>query len=113
MAENPKRTLRYAELLGKYASRAVGFELDDKNWKPFELSLRNTIMQQQIYQDLDGLDIPTEVVYGKFDMFVMKTGMQRRFKRSKHITFHEIGEFHRVSTRSAKLLCKLIAQHTK
>src|SRR5690606_10812756 len=52
LAEHPKATLWYAKVLGRTASKVAGFSLDAQTWQPFELSLRNTIMQQQPLQKL-------------------------------------------------------------
>jgi pimeloyl-ACP methyl ester carboxylesterase len=108
MLSSRKMTLRSAELISRFASRAVGFYLNDELWTPFEMSLRNTIMQQEIYQDLEALPMKTDVVYGRFDMFVMRGDTQKYLEKSNHVRFHEINELHRITPRAAKLLSQLI-----
>lgn len=112
-AEHPKVTLWYAKILGRTASRVAGFALDEKTWQPFELSLRNTIIQQQSYENLRTLRMPTDVVYGRYDIFVMKKSLQHFFRPSKYLRFYEIDEIHRISTRAASLIHELIVQDPK
>ena len=113
LAEHPKITLWYARVLGKTASGMVGFVLDEQTWQPFEMSLRNTIMQQRSLNNLRHLSMPTDVIYGKYDVFVMKKTLQHFFRPSKRIKFYEIDDIHRVSVRSSQLLYDLITQDPK
>ena len=110
LAEHPKVTLWYARLLGRTASRMVGFVLNEQTWQPFELSLRNTIMQQQSVHRLRRLKMPTDVVYGRYDPLVIRRNLIHYFKPSKTLRFYEIDEIHRVSSRSNRLLFELITQ---
>lgn len=110
LAEHPKITLWYARILGKTASGVVGFALDEHTWQPFEMSLRNTIMQQRSLNNLRHLTMPTDVIYGKYDVFVMKKALQHFFRPSKRVKFYEIDDIHRVSSRSSQLVYDLITQ---
>jgi pimeloyl-ACP methyl ester carboxylesterase/membrane-associated phospholipid phosphatase len=113
LAEHPKMTLFYAKMLGRSASRLVGFTLDETTWQPFELSLRNTIMQQQSFRNLRHLRMPTDIVYGKYDLFVVRKNIQNYFRKSKYLRFYEINDLHRVSKRSNDLLVELITRNPK
>ncbi len=112
-AEHPKATLWYAKILGRAASKVAGFVLDERTWQPFELSLRNTIMQQESLKNLRALRMPTDVVYGRYDFLVLKKNLQHFFRPSKYLRFYEINEIHRVSTRAGQLIHELIIQNPK
>jgi len=113
LAEHPKATLWYAKVLGRTASKVAGFVLDERTWQPFELSLRNTIMQQQSLNKLHRLRMPTDVVYGKYDVLVLKKNLQHIFRPSKYLRFYEIDEIHRVSPRAGQLIYELITEDPK
>lgn len=113
LAEHPKVTLWYAKVLGRVASKVTGFVLDENSWQPFELSLRNTIMQQNSYENLRSLSMPTDVIYGKYDVLVLRKNMQHFFRPSKYLRFYEIDELHRVSARAGALIVELIGQDPK
>jgi pimeloyl-ACP methyl ester carboxylesterase/membrane-associated phospholipid phosphatase len=110
LAEHPKITLWYARVLGRTASNLVGFVLDERTWQPFEMSLRNTIMQQRSLSNLRHLLMPTDVIYGKYDVFVMRKTLQHFFRPSRRVKFYEIDDIHRVSNRSSQLIFDLITQ---
>lgn len=113
LAEHPKATLWYAKVLGRTASKVAGFVLDEQTWQPFELSLKNTIMHQQSLDGLRRLRMPTDVVYGKYDVLVLKKNLQHFFRPSKYLRFYEIDEIHRVSPRAGQLLYELITEDPK
>lgn len=112
-AEHPKATLWYAKVLGRTASKVAGFVLDERTWQPFELSLRNTIMQQQSMEDLRTLKMPTDVIYGRYDVLVLKKNLQHFFHPSKYLRFYEINEIHRISMRAGQLIYELVTQDPK
>lgn len=110
LAEHPKVTLWYARVLGRAASKLGGFVLDEKTWQPFELSLRNTIMQQQSYEDLKALQMPTDVIYGKYDVLVLRKNLRHFFHPSRQLRFYELDEIHRISARASQLIAQLITK---
>lgn len=112
-AEHPKATLWYAKVLGRTASKVAGFALDERTWQPFELSLRNTIMQQQSLENLRALRMPTDVIYGKYDVLVLRKNLQHFFRPSKYLRFYEIDEIHRISSRAGQLIYELITEDPK
>lgn len=111
-AEHPKITLWYARALSRLAAR-VGFLLDETTWQPFELSLKNTIMQQQSYEHIRELIIPTDVIYGRYDVLVLKKNMQHFFRPAPYLRFYEIDELHRISDRAGELMQQLIVHDPK
>jgi pimeloyl-ACP methyl ester carboxylesterase/membrane-associated phospholipid phosphatase len=110
LAEHPRLTLWYAKVLGRMASKVAGFSLDARTWQPFELSLRNTIMQQHSYENLRLLTMPTDVIYGKYDVLVLRKSLQHYFRPSKYVRFYEIDELHRISARAGELIKELIVR---
>jgi len=108
LAEHRKITLWYAKVLGRAASKLGGFALSEDTWQPFELSLRNTIMQQLSYEDLRALKMPTDVIYGRYDVLVLRKNLQHFFHPSKNLHFYEINELHRISARAGQLISQLI-----
>jgi pimeloyl-ACP methyl ester carboxylesterase/membrane-associated phospholipid phosphatase len=113
LAEHPKTTLLYARVLGRVASKLGGFNLTEKTWQPFELSLRNTIMQQQSYEDLRALRMQTDVIYGRYDILVLRKNLQHFFHPSKHLHFYEVDELHRISARAGQLIAQLISNENE
>jgi pimeloyl-ACP methyl ester carboxylesterase len=110
--EHPKVTLNYAKTLGRVASDFAGFSLDARTWQPFEMSLRNTIMEQRSIDGLSALPIKTDIVQGTYDVLVFRRDIQKYFQANPHIRFHKVHDTHRVSKKAAALLVSLISGQT-
>lgn len=108
LADNQKSTLRSARLLEKLARRAVQFTLSEDNWPAFEKSIRNTVMQEDVFEDVGALDIKTDIIYGTYDPIVLRRSMRRAFQGSALVRFHRAVETHRISPKAGKLIIKLI-----
>jgi pimeloyl-ACP methyl ester carboxylesterase len=108
IAGSPNMVLTYARLLGRAATRIVGFALSEETWLPFERSLRNTIMSQTAYHELHALTVPTDIVYGRFDIVVTQTEVKNMFSDNENISFYHVTDTHGVSKKSAAALALLI-----
>jgi len=99
-------TSRRAERL---ARRIVGFEVTEATWVPFIKSLEHTIMEQTTAQDIKQLAMPMDVIYGSFDMFVVRGKPQQVFgKDTPHITAHTIRARHVISPKASRFLVERI-----
>lgn len=108
LADNQQSTLRKARLLERLASRAVQFTLSEDNWPAFEKSIRNTVMQEDVYEDVQALRITTDIIYGTYDPIVLRRSMRRVFRGSSLVRFHSTVETHRISSKAGKLIIRLI-----
>lgn len=108
LADNQKSTLRKARVLERIARSAVQFTLSEDNWPAFEKSIRNTVMQEDVYEDIQQLNISTDIVYGTYDPIVLRRGMRKAFKGSELVNFHRTTETHRISPKAGKIIIGLI-----
>ncbi len=106
--KSPKFTIKTLEFLGRIASNFIQIKLDGKSWTAFERSLNNTVMQDSVFEDLVGLPVPVDVIYGRYDLLVMKRTMKKYFKKSSKVTFHEVNEAHRITAKTGKILTSLV-----
>ena len=111
IVDSPNMVLIYARLLGRAATKVAGFAVDEATWLPFERSLRNTIMAQTAYQELHTLEVPTDIVYGRFDIVVTKTEVKEMFADNKNVSFYRVSDTHGISKKSATALTQLITGH--
>jgi len=101
-AETAKRTERLAQ-------RIAGFEVDRDTWQPFVKSLEHTIMEQTAAEDIKHLDAPMDVIYGTYDMFVIRGKPQLIFgEDTKQIKVHTIRERHVISVRASSFIVERI-----
>jgi pimeloyl-ACP methyl ester carboxylesterase len=101
-AETARRTERLA-------NRIAGFEVDRDSWLPFTKSLEHTIMQQTAAADIKQLDTPMDVIYGTYDMFVIRGKPQQVFgDDSANIKVHTIRERHVISVRASHFIVERV-----
>jgi pimeloyl-ACP methyl ester carboxylesterase len=109
LAQHPALAATHGHTLWRLAKKLAGFGLTEETWTPFERSLRNTILQQQVYNELHRLKIPTDIIYGRLDFVVIRTEVKRMFKANKNIKLHLVNQPHDINARAAAYISKVIA----
>ncbi len=101
-SESIKRTERLAR-------RIVGFEVTPESWQPFVRSLENTIMKQTTAADIKELDVPMDVIYGSFDMLVIRGKPQQTFGDAvERVKSHTIRARHDISPKASRFIVERI-----
>jgi pimeloyl-ACP methyl ester carboxylesterase len=99
-----------ARLSERLATRIAGFEVTPETWQPFVKSLEHTIMRQTAADDIKHLSAPMEVIYGTYDMFVIRGKPQQIFgSDADNVTAHTIRERHVISERASRFLVERVA----
>jgi pimeloyl-ACP methyl ester carboxylesterase len=113
IASHPELAHVEARLLWRIARKLWGTYLSEEEWVPFERSLRNTILEQGAYDELMTIQVPTDIVYGRLDLVVIRRGIERLFGANRHVRLHLVTDFHGISKRSALYLAALIQHKQK
>lgn len=108
IADRPQLAFLKSQFLRRMARRISGLKLKEEDWPPFERSLRNTIMDQQIYQELSDIQIPTDIVHGRLDVIVTRAQVKKMFANNKNIKLHLTNDVHDISPRAANYIAKLL-----
>jgi len=109
MKFEPTSQAQKVQLAQRLAKRIAGFEVDENTWQPFMKSLKNTIMTQTAADDIKQIDTPIDVIYGRFDMLVIRGKPQKFFgEDSGHITAHTIRESHVISKKASTFIVERI-----
>lgn len=97
------------KLMDRLASRIVGFEVTRASWLPFVKSLEHTIMEQTTAEDIKQINIPMDIVYGTFDMFVIR-GEPQEFigEDADHVQAHTIRARHVISKKASRFLTQRV-----
>lgn len=88
----------------KLTARAVGFTISKETWVPFVRSLKNTIMQQTTLQDLKRIQVPTEAIYGSFDMVVIRGNPRQIFGEAAHVHTQVVTAGHSISAKASSTI---------
>lgn len=108
IATHPQFAYLESRLLWRVARKLSGLSMSEAAWLPFERSLRNTILNQQAYEQLASMPLPTDIVYGRLDFIVIRQGIKDLFKHNKHIKLHLVTDVHGISPRSAAYVAELL-----
>lgn len=108
IANRPQLAFLKSQFLRRVARRISGLNLEEADWPPFELSLRNTIMGQQVYQELHDIKIPTDIIHGRLDIIVTRTQIKKMFAGNDNIKLHLTNDVHDVSPRAANYIISLL-----
>lgn len=108
IASHPQLAHVESRFLWRVARKLSGLRLSPEEWLPFEQSLRNTIINQQAYEQLRIVAVPTDIIYGRLDFVVVRQGVKKLFSQNKHIRLHLVIDMHGISKRSARYLVGLI-----
>jgi len=113
IAAHPQLAYMESHILWRIARKLWGMNISEEGWLPFQRSLRNTIMQQRMYEELNSIQMRTDIVYGRLDLIVIRKDIARMFARNKRIKLHAVTDNHGISARSARNLAQLIATEHK
>lgn len=96
-------------LMERLARKIVGFEVSKETWHPFVKSLEHTIMKQTAADDIKQTRIPMDVIYGRFDMLVIRGEPQAFFgKEADHVKAYKLGVSHVISRRASRFIIERI-----
>jgi pimeloyl-ACP methyl ester carboxylesterase len=68
---NKEFTLAHAAVVSRLLPIEHVMEITEQNWVPFVKSLEHCIESQTVVSDLARVELPVEVVYGRFDEFLV------------------------------------------
>jgi pimeloyl-ACP methyl ester carboxylesterase len=105
LIKRPPSGLGRFRYVQKLVARSIGFELTEQTWIPFQRSMKHTILRQTAVPDLIELNIPTEIIYGKYDSVVINDKKRYFFDvAAENIKVSEIAATHAVSKRASILV---------
>ena len=108
LRNNKDFTIANATRNGKLLQISAVFEISERNWTPFILSLQNCIESQTTVSDIAAVQVPIDVVYGALDQF-MAPGTMRIIEQMRHVTMHRVEvNDHLIRTRLARELVSVI-----
>lgn len=108
IARNPKRALAML----RFASRAgiinPGFEVSQANIEAYIATLNAAIINQSSFDDAKRLKIPTYIVSGRFDMFVISSNLRRLARDNPNIKLQTVNAAHEIRGTYRTALIKTI-----
>ncbi len=101
---NKDFTLANAAVVARLMPIKGVFDLTERNWRPFVLSLENSIEHQTVVSDLARVRVPVQVVYGALDAFIAP-GSLAVIEAMRHVTMHRVeAADHIIRKRTARVV---------
>jgi cis-3-alkyl-4-acyloxetan-2-one decarboxylase len=108
LRENPAFTIRAAAALARLSPIKNLLDVSERNWRPFVLSLQNSIETQTTLTDLAAVRVPVEVVYGSLDPLLAMPGL-KVVEQLRGVTTHRVdGGDHVIRPRTARVVATAI-----
>lgn len=108
ITERPDLTLKGARQIVKLAGNETSFRLDETTWVPFKQSLKNSIEGQSTLSDIQSIDAPIDILYGRFDVFVISKYFKKLAQTHKNISIHAVNGRHEISPLYARKIVEVI-----
>jgi pimeloyl-ACP methyl ester carboxylesterase len=108
LSQNKGFTINNSQILRKLLRIDDGIEVTEENWNSFRLSLKNTIIKQDTYNDIRNTKVPIQIIYGALDEFLVQRIVDKlaKFDNVKITKLLAINHF--VGSRFAKEVAKII-----
>ncbi len=108
LRSNKDFTIRAAAGLAMLSPIKNLLVVSEANWRPFVLSLQNSIESQTSVSDLASVRVPVEVVYGSLDPLLAPAGM-RVIAQLRQVTVHRVdGGDHVIRPKMARVVATAI-----
>ncbi len=108
LRSNKEFTMRAAAGLARLSPIKDLLVVSEQNWRPFVLSLQNSIESQTSVSDLAAVRVPVQVVYGSLDAFLAPSGI-RVIAQLRGVTVHRVdGADHVIRPRMARVVATAI-----
>lgn len=110
ISNHPELLMLQHRRLWRWAQKLSGLVMDEKTWLPFERSLRNTIMRQEAFRELREIKVPTDIIYGRLDFVVIRSGVKQDLQDNPYIRLQLVSEMHDITNRAARAIASVLGQ---
>lgn len=106
LLENKDFTIKHSQRLRRILHISDGIDINESNWDSFRLSLVNTVIKQNIIDDIGESFIDTRIIYGTLDEFLVPAAIDS-LSHLDNVTLVRVGGAdHSVGARLAKEIIK-------
>lgn len=104
----PRLTTEATVLVQRLQPSESNYAVTKDSWTSFRQTLQNAVLDQANYNTLLATTIPTDIVYGRFDVLILKKPLTTAVEKNNHLAFHRINEPHEITSTYSNYIVKLI-----
>jgi pimeloyl-ACP methyl ester carboxylesterase len=101
-------TTKAAKFTAKFLSLGENIALSEENWYAYASSLQTSIERQTTIIDAERLRVPTEVIYGTYDVLIIKKYLRDLVAKNPHAHLHRVRAGHQITVEYARVIARLI-----
>lgn len=114
IATKPATLAWLVKFSNRFSDKLAGFKTEDEYWRPIANSLNNTILAQQTLFELETINKPVDIIYGRFDFLVSTIKAKRLSAINPQLKLHKVAEMHDIKPKSSRYIKNLIdSRHEK
>ena len=110
------RNYRIGALAIQYLGRetaGTGFMVDETTLPAFMKTLQSSIEEQQSYLHVKDIKKPIDIIYGRFDTFLIEKRIQAVATTNTRIRLHKINAPHTITKKYAKEIAKVLSKEPR
>lgn len=108
LSQNKDFAIKYSKHLRNILKIEDGLNVDERTWHSFNLSLKNTIIKQHVYNDVKNTKMPMHIIFGALDEFLISKNVYC-LDEFKHVSVTKIPAVsHIITTRFAKKVANIV-----
>lgn len=108
LSQKKNVSIKYSQKLRKLLRLHDGMDINKDNWNGFRMSLQNTIINQNTYNEVLGLKIPIKIIYGMLDNFVVQKNVDMLAKQPNVSITKLHATHHLIDKRFAKIIADYV-----
>lgn len=111
LMQNKDFTIKNSKILRDILRIEDGIDVNQDNWFSFKQSLKNTIINQDVYGDIKKSYKPTHIVFGSLDEFLVPDCIQK-LEKFEHVKITKLtGVNHLLGNRFSKVVAGLLSDN--
>jgi pimeloyl-ACP methyl ester carboxylesterase len=109
ISQKKEFTITHSQRLRKLLRINDGIDVTEENWDSFRLSLCNTIIKQNTYDDIKNSKVPINIIYGALDQFMVQSNIDKLLMFNNVKITKLLAADHLIGTRFAKKVAEQIS----
>lgn len=101
MAQQKDITIKVSQKIKKYLKINDGMDVSSETWNSFRLSLKNTVVNQNTYEDISSITCPIKIIYGTLDSFLVMANIDNLADNSNIRITKIVGAHHSINHKFA------------
>lgn len=103
LSQKKNFSIKYSKKIRDFLHLNDGIDINENNWNAFRQSLINTVVKQNVLEDIKSINKPIQIIYGALDSLLVQENIIKLAKEVKNVNIIKVPLVHHlVDARFAK-----------